>query len=134
MIFNILSNWSINLFLGILLDNSLARYSGLKIYLTKGEINTMALNQFSPEMGIPIAAEMEASVTSNSKAPTLVFLPSKFNANCFATSGWPLSMFWQKERHHALRNISLAMGSVSKRHMFTGSVRTILPPLCAFFD
>jgi hypothetical protein len=39
--------------------------------LMKGELNTMALNQFSPEMGIPVAAKMEASVTSNSKYPTL---------------------------------------------------------------
>jgi hypothetical protein len=52
----------------------------------KGEPNTMAFNQFSPEMGIPIAPEMEASVISYYKSPTLVFLPSKFSANCFSTS------------------------------------------------
>jgi hypothetical protein len=122
MIFNILSNWSINWFLGTFLGKSLAWYSSLKRSLTKGEINTMVLNQFSPEMGIPVAAEMEALVTSNSKSPTLVFLPSKCSANCFATYEWPLCMFWQKERHPALRNISLAMGSVSKRRTSTGFV------------
>jgi hypothetical protein len=112
MIFNILSNWMINRFLGILLDKSLAQYSRLKRYLMKGELNTMALNQFYSEIGIPIATEMEALVTSRSKSPTLVFLPSKFNVNCFSTSEWPLYMFWKKERHLDLRNISLAMGSV----------------------
>jgi hypothetical protein len=82
----------------------------------------MALNQFSLEMGILVATEMEASVTSNSKSPTPVFLPSKFSTNHFATSEWPLWIFWQKERHLALLNISLSMGSISKRRMSTGSV------------
>jgi hypothetical protein len=100
----------------------------------KGKLNTMALNQFYPEMGIPVAAKMEASVTSNSKYPTLFFLPSKFSANCFDTSEWPLYMFWQKERHPTLQNISLTMGFVSKRCMSTCYVRTILPYLCAFFN
>jgi hypothetical protein len=62
----------------------------------------MDLNHFSPVMGILVAVEIEALVTSNSKSPTLVLLPSKCNANYFVTSGWSLYIFWQKERHPTL--------------------------------
>jgi len=53
----------------------------------------MDLNLLSPIMGIPVVTEIEASITSNSKSPALVFLPSNYSENYLATFGWPLYMF-----------------------------------------
>jgi hypothetical protein len=62
----------------------------------------MGLNHFSLVIGIHVVAEIEASVTSNYKSSTLVLLPSKCNANCLVTFGWPLCILWKKERHPTL--------------------------------
>jgi hypothetical protein len=56
----------------------------------------MDLNHFSHVIGILVATEMEALNTSNSRSPTLVFRPSKCQANCLA----------ERKVAHPLKNFS----------------------------